>query len=170
VFFCSQESYKGLLSLHVGALDFDTHSLGYEENRKGVSERLQQSVCRETLIAWSSGFLFQCFSYQMKATEVRSLVQSADLDLDTHSLSYEENDKVVSERLQQQESASVCRETLGPCPSRCGFQCFFVHKKATEADFHCWCSRFQYSQLGIRRKTVREYRKDCNSQCAENRS
>jgi hypothetical protein len=50
----------------------------------------------------------------MKAKEVRPLEQPTDLDLDTHSLSYEENGKVILERLQQQQGAMVCKETLGP--------------------------------------------------------
>jgi hypothetical protein len=82
--------------LHVNALDFDTQSLGYQENRTGVSERLHHSVCRETLVAWSSRSRFQLFSYQMKAKQVGFLRQHADLDSDSRSLTYEENGRAVS--------------------------------------------------------------------------
>jgi 16S rRNA C967 or C1407 C5-methylase (RsmB/RsmF family) len=90
----------------------DTHSLGCQENRTGVSERLHHSVCRETLVAWSPESRFQWFSYQMKAKEVGFLRQHSDPVSDTCSLTNEENGRAVSEQLQQRQGKTLCKKTL----------------------------------------------------------
>jgi hypothetical protein len=45
-----------------------------------------------------------------------------DLDSDTRSLRNEENGRAVSEKQQQRQGETVCRKTLIPWPSGCGFQ------------------------------------------------
>ena len=70
-------------------LNSDMQSLRYEENCKAVSERRQEQssatlcrLCRKMLISWSSGFGFQCFTYQIKAKKASFILTFEYLNSD----------------------------------------------------------------------------------------
>jgi hypothetical protein len=121
-FLCQMKGKEAGFDFHVKALDFDTQSQGCQESRTGVSERLHHSVCREMLVAWSLGSRLRLFSDQMKAKEVGFLLPPAALHSDTRSLKYGENGRAVSEKLQPRQGETLCRKTLIPRLSGCGYQ------------------------------------------------
>ena len=64
------------------------------------------------LISWSSGFGFLIFLYQIKDNYAGFIVKEKYRNSEMHSLRYKENHKAVSERREEQPSATLYRKML----------------------------------------------------------
>ena len=91
-------------------------SLRYKENRKAVSERRQEqpraTLYRKILISWSSGLGIRIFLYQIKGNQESLIVKEKYRNSDMQSFRYKENPQGVSERRQEQPSATLCRKII----------------------------------------------------------
>ena len=91
-------------------------SLRYKENRKAVSERRQEqpsaALYRKMLISWSSGFGILISLYQIKGYQERFTMKEKYQNWEMQSLRYKENRKAVSERREEQLSATLYRKML----------------------------------------------------------
>ena len=67
---------------------------------------------RKMLIAWSSGFGILIFLYQIKDKEASFILKEKYWNSEMQSLRYKENRKAVSERRQEQPSATLNRKML----------------------------------------------------------
>ena len=71
-----------------------------------MKEQSSATVYRKMLIAWSSGSRILIFLYQIKDKETSFIVKSKYHNSEMQNLRYEENHKAVSERRQDQTSAT----------------------------------------------------------------
>ena len=94
----------------------EMQSLKYKENRKAVSETRQEqpsaTLYRKILISWSSGFGILIFLYQLKGNYESFIVKEKYRNSEMQSLRYKENRKAVSDRRQEQPSATLDRKLL----------------------------------------------------------
>ena len=91
-------------------------SLRYKENRKAVTERRQEqtstTLYRKILISWSSGFGILILLYQIKDNLSSFIVKEKYCNSEMQTLRYKENRKAVTERRQEQPSATLYRKIL----------------------------------------------------------
>ena len=114
-------------------------SLRYKENRKAVSERRQEkpsaTLYRKILISWSYGFGILIFLYRIKGKEARFFLKYKYRNSEMQSLRYKENSKAVSERSQEQSSATLYRKMLLSWSLGYGILIFIYQIKGKEARF-----------------------------------
>ena len=143
-------------------------SLRYKENRKAVSERGQEQwramLYKKVLICASSGFGILIFLYEIKGKETRYIVKSKYPNSKMQSLRYKENRKAVSERRQEQTSATLYRKILISWSSGFGILIFLYQIKGKETSF-ILKSKYQNSEMQAwdTRKTLRQYQKECRN-------
>ena len=94
----------------------EIESLRYKKNRKAVSERRQEqpsaALYRKILISWSSGFGILIFLYQIKGNQASFIVKETYRNSEMQSLRYKESRKAVSERREEQPSATLNSKIL----------------------------------------------------------
>ena len=95
----------------------EMQSLRYKENCKAVSETRQEQpgkkLYRKILISLSPGFVILIFLYQIKANQASFILKEKYWNTEIQSLRYKENRKAVSERRQEQPSATLYILVIG---------------------------------------------------------